>query len=186
METASARSAEMAVACAAQYCKSIERDAEPQPSSVCFTKGTSSHTPADSWGAAGTALPRKRASKVPRARRSRVEPRLLMKHSAKCECNDKDGYDNQDDPQKVPVREMSGGEIFLCLARLFSQFGEIFIAQLANGFVDPLQVEICGLQCLLAIFRGKKVLHGSFVRLPHFGRPGRVFLQLVQCHHMLF
>src|ERR1700722_7584844 len=104
MEPASARPAEIAVPCATQYCKSIERDAEPQPSSVCFTKGTSSHTPADSWGAAGTALPRKRTSKEPRARRLiRVKARLLMKCSANCECNDKDSHDNQDDPQKISI-----------------------------------------------------------------------------------
>src|ERR1700722_296622 len=120
MEPASARPAEIAVPCATQYCKSIERDAEPQPSSVCFTKGTSSHTPALSWGAAETALPRRRISKESRVRRLiLVKRRLLMTGSAKCECNDKDSHDNQDDPQKISVGEMSGGKIFLRLARFF-------------------------------------------------------------------
>src|SRR5580704_3652988 len=185
MESASARPAATAVPCAPQYCKSIERDADPQPSSVCFTKGTSSHTPALSC-AAGAALPRKRINKEPRARRLIfVKRRLLTNVSANCERNDKDRHDNQNDPQQIAVGKTSGCEILLCLTRLLSQFCEILIAQLAYGLVDFLQVEVGRFQSFLPIFRGKKVPHGRLVRLPHFSGPGRIFLQLVQCHHML-
>src|SRR5579859_80485 len=83
-----------AVPCAPQYCNSIERAAEPQPSSVCFTKGTSSHTPALFWGAAGTAHTRKRINKDPKTRcLMRVERSLLLQESANGERND----ENRDD-----------------------------------------------------------------------------------------
>jgi hypothetical protein len=62
-------SAETVAPCWLQYCSTIASEAEPQPSSVCLTKGTSSHTPASSCasnpGAAlRTASSRKQIEKI--------------------------------------------------------------------------------------------------------------------------
>src|SRR5579859_1176190 len=160
---------------------SIEIEAEPQPSSVCFMKGTSSHTPALPWGVAEAALPRKTISRETRVRRLfRVWRRLLRKGSANGESNDEHGHDNQDNPQEIAVGKVSGGKIFLSLARPLRKFREIRIAQLAYSFVNFLQVEIRGFQGFLPIFGGKQILDGGLVGLPDFGWTRRVLLQLVQ------
>src|SRR5437588_4082199 len=52
MARASARPVSTVVPCAVQYCRSMAIAADPQPSSVCFTKGTSSQIPGASAGAA--------------------------------------------------------------------------------------------------------------------------------------
>src|SRR6266404_3118393 len=51
MSAASARCGSIRTPWAFQYCRTMEIAADPQPSSLCFTNGTSSHTPAFSWGA---------------------------------------------------------------------------------------------------------------------------------------
>src|SRR5260370_7195196 len=65
MAVASARPAATGVPCALQYCRSMAMAAEPQPSSVCLTYGTSSHTPEFFAGAAWANSAGKRPSKKP-------------------------------------------------------------------------------------------------------------------------
>lgn len=129
MAVTSARPAVTAAPFALQYSSNIERDADPQPSSVWFTNGTSSHTPALPWHRETTALARKTASSKPRANRWLcVRERLQRKDSAERQREKKDPYDNQDDPQQVAIRQRAGGKIPLRLAGLIGQLREILIA----------------------------------------------------------
>jgi hypothetical protein len=106
----------------------MEIAAAPQPSSVCFTYGTSSQIPAFSWGAVRTAGPRKSSRNRPKAilfKRIRNNSKLSL---AERERQDDDGERDQNDPQQIAIGNPSSGKITLRLARPLGQFGQVFIA----------------------------------------------------------
>src|SRR5216684_8940643 len=119
----------------------MEMAADPQPSSACFTYGTSSQIPAFSWGPVRAEGPRKRSKNRPRPTwfiRIRITPNELAERDRQ----DDDSERDQDNPKHVAIRNASRGKITLRLARPLCQSGKIFIVQLAYGFIDFLVVEI--------------------------------------------
>src|ERR1700694_5724500 len=107
----------------------MEITADPQPSSLCLTNGTPSHTPGFSWGAGWIERPRKRSTSKPRAIRFiRVrynsESRELAEHDRK----DNDTERDHDDPQEITVGYASCREIAPRPAGPLREFGKIFIA----------------------------------------------------------
>src|SRR5260370_26401793 len=129
MAPASARRGSMRAPRAFQYCKTMEMAADPQPSSLCFTNGTSSHTPAFSWDAGEFDRPRKRSrSKPSTIRFIRVTQDSEIYELTKRNLQDDDADGDQDDPPHIAVRDAPGGEIVLRLARPLGQLGKIFIA----------------------------------------------------------
>src|SRR6266478_10126287 len=155
MAVASARPAATGVPCALQYCRSMAMAAEPQPSSVCLTYGTSKFfSNASAWSSAQNGYQR----------------------------NDQNRDD--DDDQQVAVRQASRtsstGEIVLHLARARSQLRQIFIAQLADRFVHFPVIDIRGLERLLRLLGGKQLSQRGLVGSAHFGGPRCVLAQLLR------
>src|ERR1700674_3421800 len=70
MAAASARPGATGAPCALQYCRSMAMAAAPQPSSLCLTYGTSSHTPELFVGAAWANSAGEKPSKKPANTRS--------------------------------------------------------------------------------------------------------------------
>src|SRR5215472_14021797 len=86
-----------------------------------------------------------------------------------------DGNRNEDDPKHIAVGNTSGGKISLPLPRTLREFGDVFIAQLANGFIHLLVVEIGGFQRFLALFGRKQGSYSVFIRLTGLCWTSRVF-----------
>src|SRR5258708_40138597 len=125
----------------------MEMAADPQPSSVCLTYGTSSQIPAFSWGPVRAEGPRKRSRNRPRTIRFiRIRSHSSCKKLAECDRQDDDADGDQDNPKQIAIGNASGGEITLRLTRTLGQFGKVFIAQLADGLVHFLIVKVGGLQ----------------------------------------
>src|SRR5229473_5255695 len=186
MAPASARRGSMRAPRAFQYCRTMEIAAEPQPSSLCFTNGTSSHTPAFSWGAGWTNRPRKRSrSKLGAALFMVVSCSFKVQGSAKGHNQDDDADGDQDNPEQISIGYMSGSEIALRLAGPLGQLGKVFIAQLPDGFIHLLVVEVDGFQRFLTGVGRKQRSNGFLVRLTRLGRPCGVFVQVAQRNDML-
>src|SRR6266436_3594923 len=101
----------------------MEIAAAPQPSSVCFTYGTSSQIPAFSWGAIRAAGPRKKNRKRPRTiwfAGIRNNSKLQL---AERDRQHDDGERDQDDPKQIAIRNASSRKITLRLSRPLRQFG---------------------------------------------------------------
>src|SRR6267143_1237323 len=179
MSAESARCGLIRAPWAFQYWRTMEIAADPQPSSLCLINGTSSHTPAFSWGAGWRKRPGKRSRSKPRAIRL-IRVRYSSEGGELAQRNhqhdDADG--DHDDPQQVAVGNASGSEIVLRLAGAFGQFGKIFIAELADGLIHFLVVEVGGFQCLLGLVGRKKRSDGFFVRLARLGWPRGVLVQV--------
>src|SRR5258708_9356252 len=159
----------------------MEIAADPQPSSACFTYGTSSQIPAFSWGPVGAESPRKRSRNRPRT----IRLVLIMKDSKlrklpECDRQDNDADGDQDNPKQIAIGNASRGKIALRLTRPVGQLGEVFIVQLADGLVYFLIVEVGGLQRFLRLVGRKKRSNGFFVGLTRLGRPRGVFVQFAQ------
>src|ERR1700730_137669 len=142
---------------APQYCRTMEMAAEPQPSSVCFTKGTSSHTPELSWAAGNIKHPRKRVRSKPRAALFIfVTYGFLVYGSAERHNQDDDADGDHDDPEQISIGDASGSEIALRPAGALGELGKMFIVQLPDGFIHLLIVEIDGFQRFLTLVGRKK------------------------------
>src|SRR5712664_3771620 len=185
MAAASARPAATGVPCALQYCRSMAMAAEPQPSSVCLTYGTSSHTPELFAGAAWANSVGKKANRKPVDTRSiEVFSNASAWSSAQNGYQRNDQNRDDDDDQQVAVRQASRtsstGEIVLHLARARSQVRQIFIAQLADRFVHFPVIDIRGLERLLRLLGGKQLSQRGLVGSAHFGGPRCVLAQLLR------
>src|SRR5882672_7993476 len=164
----------------------MEIAAEPQPSSLCFTNGTSSHTPAFSWGAGWANRPRKRSRSKPRAALFMIAScSFELSGSTKGHNQNDDANGDHDNPEQISIRYSSGSEIALRLAGPRGQLGKVFIAQLPDGFIHLLVVEVDGFQRLLAGIGRKQRSNGFLVRLTRLGRPCGVFVQVAQRNDML-
>src|SRR5882762_5645051 len=186
MSAASARCGSIREPWAFQYCRTMEIAAEPQPSSLCFTNGTSSHTPAFSWGAGWTNRPGKRSRSKPRAALFMVVSYSFeVQGSAKGYNQDDDANGDQDNPEQIAIGYASRSEIALRLAGPLGQLGKVFIAQLPDGFIHLLVVEVDGFQRFLTGVGRKQRPNGFLVRLTRLGRPCGVFVQVAQRNDML-
>src|SRR5262245_27753628 len=110
-------------ACASQYCITIARLAAPQPSSVCFTKGTSSQT-------AGSA-----ASRVAH-RHTVTATTFVNRFTARlvdCDDDKDERCDRDQDDQKIAIIETASGEIVLCFVGARCQLRQVGIRQRRNG-----------------------------------------------------
>src|SRR5712664_4015238 len=164
----------------------MEIAADPQPSSLCLTNGTSSHTPAFSWGAGWTNRPRKRSRSKPRAALFMVVSYSFeVQGSAKGHNQDDDANGDQDNPEQIAIGYASRSEIALRLAGPLGQLGKVFIAQLPDGFIHLLVVEVDGFQRFLTGVGRKQRSNGFFVRLTRLCRPCGVFVQVAQRNDML-
>src|SRR5260370_38495282 len=107
----------------------MERGAEPQPSSVCFTYGTSSQIPAFSWGPGRAEDPRKRSGNRPRTIRFiRIRNHSNLQKLTERDCQDDDTDGDQDDPKQIAIGNASRGKITLRLPRPLGQLDKDFIA----------------------------------------------------------
>src|SRR2546429_2724332 len=164
----------------------MEIEADPQPSSACLTYGTSSQIPALSWGPVRADGPRKKSRNRPSTiRLIRMMNDSKLRVLAERERQNNDGERDQDNPQQIAVRNASRGKITLRLARPLGQFGKVFIAELADGFIDFLIVEVCGFQRFMRLVGRKKRSNGFFVGLARLGGPRGVFGQVAQRNDML-
>src|SRR6266851_3038550 len=164
----------------------MEMAADPQPSSVCLTNGTSSQIPASSWGPVRAEGPRERSRNRPRTiRLMRIMKDSKLRKLPECDRQDNDADGDQDNPKQIAIGNASGGEVTLRLTRPLGQFGKVFIAQLADGLVHFLIVEVGGLQRFLRLVGRKKRSNCFFVGLTRLGRPLGVFVQVAQRNDML-
>src|SRR5215472_4647314 len=97
-----------------------------------------------------------------------------------------DANRDQDDPKHVAVGNAPGGKIGLRLPGALREFGEVFIAQLANGLVHLLVIEFGGLQRFLALLGRKQGSYSFFIRLTGLRWTPRVFAQIAQRNDVLF
>src|SRR6267378_941487 len=186
MSAESARCGLIRAPWAFQYCRTMEIAADPQPSSLCLTNGTSSHTPAFSWGAGWPNRPGKRSRSKPRAALFMVVSYSFeVQGSAKGHNQDDDADGDHDNPEQISIGYASGSEIALRLAGPLGQLGKVFIAQLPDGFIHLLVVEVDGFQRLLTGVGRKQRSNGFLVRLTRLGRPCSVFVQVAQRNDML-
>src|SRR5260370_39784244 len=164
----------------------MEIAADPQLSSACFTYGTCSQMAAFSWGPVRAESPRKRSRNRPRTiRLMRIMKDSKLRELPECDRQDDDADGDQDNPKQIAIGNSSGGEITLRLTRTLGQFGKVFIAQLADGFVHFLIVKVGGLQRFLRLVGRKKRSNCFFVGLTRLGRPRGVFVQVAQRNDML-
>src|SRR3954469_21235807 len=101
--------------------------------------------------------------------------------------NDKNGDD--DDNQQVAIGEAARTarrEIALRLPGALGQLGQIIIAQLPDGLINPGVVDVRGFQGLLRLLGGKELPQRGFVSATRFERPGGVFVQFVSRYDVLF
>src|SRR5260370_8089167 len=95
----------------------MEIAAEPQPSSVCFTYGTSSQIPAFSWGSVRAEGPRKRSRSRQRAIRFiRMRNHSKLQELAERHRQDDDADGDQNNPKKIAIGNASSGKITQRLA----------------------------------------------------------------------
>src|SRR5579859_3559791 len=160
----SARSAATGAPCALQYCRSMAIAAEPQPSSVCLTYGTSSQMPAflpgsDCLDNAST------LSSTPAQTRS-IDGFPMRRNSAQ-HCNQRNQQDgHEQDDQQIAIGQApraSRRKIVLYLARALRQSGQVFVAQLPDGLVHFAVIDLGRFQRLLRLFGRKELPEGSFV-----------------------
>src|SRR5258708_66637 len=123
----------------------MEMAADPQPSSACFTYGTSSQIPAFSWGPGRAEDPRKRSGNRPRTIRFiRIRNHSNLQKLTERDCQDDDTDGDQDDPKQIAIGNASRGKITLRLTRPLGQLGKVFIAQLTDGLIHFLIVKVGG------------------------------------------
>src|SRR5437899_3112549 len=92
----------------------MEMAADPQPSSVCFTYGTSSQIPAFPWGPVRAEGPRKRSRNRPRTiRLMRIMKDSKLRGLTERERQHDDGERDQNDPKHVAIGNVPGGKITL-------------------------------------------------------------------------
>src|SRR5579859_210945 len=120
----------------------------------------------------------------------RAWPMTPVVSSARCElseCNRQhdDRERDNDDPKQIAVGNASRGKIRLRLPRTLCEFGEVFIAQLANRLVHLLVIEFGGLQRFLALIGRKQCPYSFFVSLAGLRRTSRVFAQIAQRNDVL-
>src|SRR5712675_747994 len=155
MARASARSAVTAAPCALQYCRSMAIDAEPQPSSVCFTYGTSSQMPGALPTGADWPRTATTQSSTPAETRSidRFHPQRKNSVQHSHQCDHQNGDD--DDDQQVAIGQTpgpSGGKTVVHLARALGQPGQVVIAERSDGPVHPAVFDSGRPQRLLRLF----------------------------------
>src|SRR5215469_4807669 len=171
MAAASRRRESTCTPWAFQYCRSMEMDADPQPSSLCWTNGTSSQIPALSWDAARGARPRTSARNKPRTTfLICVTSDSGLRRSTKRDREHDNGNRDQDDPQHIAVGNTACRKIALRLARPLGQFGKVFVAQLAYGLVYFLVVQASGFEGLLALVGRKQRSYSFLIGLTGLGR----------------
>src|ERR1700730_2279831 len=164
----------------------MEIAADPQPSSLCFTKGTSSHTPAFSCGAGSTVRTRRERSRRPRANcLIFAVPRFYSLKLSKDKRQDDDAERDHNNPHQITVRDTTGGEVILGPAGTLSQLSDIFIGHLADSPIDFLVVDASRLQRFLPWVGGKKRSNGFFVRLAGLSWACRVFVQITEGNNVL-
>src|SRR5260370_40959753 len=112
----------------------MEMAADPQPSSVCLTYGTSSQIPAFSWGPVRAPDPRKRSRNRPRT----IRLMRIMKHSKlrklpECDRQDNDADGDQDNAKQIAIGNAARGKTALLLTITLSQLGDVFIFPLTDA-----------------------------------------------------
>src|SRR5215472_1048742 len=181
MTPGSARRTSIGTPCAFQYCRIMEMAADPHPSSLCLTNGTSSQTPAVSGGAASTGGPRKSVrNKTNLARFERVTNNSDSRELVQRQRQDNDPERDHNNPQHIAVGDASRGKIGLSVPGTLRQLSEVFVTQLANRLVHPLVIDLGGFERLLALVGRKQCSYRLFIRLPGLGRPGRVFAEFTE------
>src|SRR5260370_32269442 len=104
----------------------MEMAADPQPSSVCLTYGTSSQIPAFSWGPVRATDPRKRSGNRPRTiRLMRIMKDSKLRKLPECDRQDNDADDDQDNPKQIAIENASRGELALRLTSPARQLVEL-------------------------------------------------------------
>src|SRR5437879_4670476 len=150
--------------------------AAPQPFFSCFTKGTSSHTPA---GSAAKTNPHKHtriAANLPRLRSMR---RLANRNN-----NQDQRRDGDQDNDQVSIAQRASGEISLGLAAAGSQLCQLLIIEPGYGIFHLLGIDVRGLQRLLGNWGGDEMPNRFNVPLARLGgRNGRT-LQFSQADYM--
>src|SRR5260370_42397858 len=143
---------------------------ETEQSSLCFTLGKASEAAAEPGGADGAGRRRKESRSEARAMRFiRIRSHSKLKELAESDRQDDDADGDQDDPKQIAIRNASSGKIALRLARPLGQLGKVFIAELADGFVHFLIVEVSGLQRFLRLSGKNKRSNSFFFELPPRG-----------------
>src|SRR5882762_6343414 len=107
----------------------MEIPEDRQPYWLCFTNGTSSHTPVYFWGAGWVARTQKRSTSKPRVIRFiRVRYSSESGELAEHDRQDDDTERDHDDPQQITVGYASCREIAPRPAGPLRKLGKIFIA----------------------------------------------------------
>src|ERR1700682_649613 len=183
----SARSAATAAPCALQYCRSMAIDAEPQPSSVCLTYGTSSQMPALPSGADWPNIATTLISKPAHRRSIRVSLRAAVPESAQHSDQRYQQNGGEKDDQQIAIGQApraASGKIVLYLTRALGQPGQVLVAQLPDGLVHFAVIDLGGFQRLLRLFGGKELPQGSFVGLARLGRPRRILAEFIDGNYV--
>jgi hypothetical protein len=163
-----ATSAALSARC--QYCITMAMLAAPQPSSGCFTKGTSSQWPV----CAGAQMAHKLMIETVHGRRM-----PLRNYN----------YDNnqrhaQYDQRDIERAQVTGGEIMLRLISFGRELRQILIAQLRNRFFHLLGVDVGLFQSVSGYRIGQELLHLLYVLLAHLRGGNRLLLQIGGGYHM--
>jgi hypothetical protein len=164
----------------------MEITAEPQPSSLCFTYGTSSQIPAFSWVACGSTAPAKSKASNPSENSSLAVvacPRFEELAQRKRQYDD--AQSDHDNPKQITVGNPASGEIALRPARPLGELGEIGVTQLPHGLIHLLVGEIRGFQRFLPQVGRKKSPNRFFIGLARLGRPRGINRQIAQGDDML-
>src|SRR3982074_2964855 len=151
--------------------------AAPQPSFSCFTNGMSSQMPEGSA-----------AKSTPQTPSIRTTILLMLGNMGwLCTHRDNDqnesGDGNQDNNQ-VPVAEIAGGEVGLRLVHPRCQLCQLGVTKASHRILHPFRVCMRGLQRLLCLLRGEKLLHSFQILLPYPRGIHSRFLQFRGTHYV--
>src|SRR5258707_6620664 len=119
----------------------IEMDAEPHPSLVCATNGTSIQVPAVSAPRLGCKVPATIASKTKMTR--------AFIFSVNSDDDQNQDSDAHKDNKEVAVRNSSRSEVFLSFFRACRQMSELIVAHLGDRVLYLFRINVRGFHRLL-------------------------------------
>src|SRR5258707_8671002 len=155
----------------------IEMDAEPHPSLVCATNGTSIQVPAVSAPRLGCKVPATIASKTKMTR--------AFIFSVNSDDDQNQDSDAHKDNKEVAVRNSSRGEVFLRFFRACRQLREFIVAHLRNRVFYLLGIDMGGFHRLLCRTGRKEIFDLRQILLARSRNGGDIFLKIRRRNDMI-